>query len=279
MEGGTSVGESCTRRSFMKSLLGASLAPAFVSGRGAQKDIKDNGRDARTVVLAPFDYSGVRLLDGPLKKQCDATRDYYYNVPNDDILKGFRQRVGLPAPGRDMGGWCQRDAAEVLGQWLSGMSRMYKATADAALMQKATYLMREWAKAAAQDGEYFSNRRNLGIEHSHYIFDKTVCGLVDMCLYGRQKDALPILETMVDRASAIFDRTRTPASPDQPDSMKCGNEGYTLAENFYRAYQLTGNIKYNTFGDVWRYQPIGTSLTRVRILIFTVSMPTVTSTL
>lgn len=61
---------------------------------------------------------------------------------------------------------------------------MYRATADVALMEKATYLMREWAKAATQDGEYFPNRRNLGIEHSHYIFDKTVCGLVDMCLYG-----------------------------------------------------------------------------------------------
>ncbi|HEV2381055.1 MAG TPA: beta-L-arabinofuranosidase domain-containing protein [Terriglobia bacterium] len=237
----------------MKRLLGASLAPALVSGRPSRKVIDENARDAKTVVLTPFNYSGIRLLDGPLKEQYDATRDYYYNVPNDDILKGFRQRVGLPAPGRDMGGWCQRDAAEVLGQWLSGMSRMYRATSDSALMEKTTYLMREWAKAAAKDGEYFSNRRNLGIEHSHYIFDKTVCGLVDMCLYGGQKEALPILETMVDRASAILDRTRTPASPDQPDSMRCGNEWYTLAENLYRAYQLTGNIKYRTFGDVWRY--------------------------
>ena len=218
MAGGTSVYEISTRRGFMKSLLGASLAPALLSVRPVLSD--ENARGAKTAVLEPFDYNGVRLLDGSLKKQYDATRDFYYDVPNDDILKGFRQRVGLPAPGRDMGGWCQRDAAEVLGQWLSGMSRIYKATADAALMEKATYLMREWAKAAAMDGEYFSNRRNLGIEHSHYIFDKTVCGLVDMCLYGGQKESLPILETMVDRASAIFDRTRTPASPEQPDSMK-----------------------------------------------------------
>ena len=245
--------QNSTRRSFMKRLLGASLAPAVLSARPDRSAMDEDVRERKTAVVVPFDYSGVRLLDGPLKKQYDTTRDYYYNVPNDDILKGFRQRVGLPAPGRDMGGWCQRDTAEVLGQWLSGISRMYKATADATLMKKATYLMREWARAAAMDGEYFSNRRNLGIEHSHYIFDKTVCGLVDMCLYGGQKDALPILETTVDRASAIFDRTRTPASPEQPDSMRCGNEWYTLAENLYRAYQLTGNVKYKTFGDVWRY--------------------------
>ncbi len=239
----------------MRRLLGASLAPALVSGTRSQTGPhKEADMPGGKVFLEPFDYGGVRLLDGPLKRQVDAARDYYYyQVPNDDILKGFRRRVGLPAPGRDLGGWCQRDAGEILGQWLSGMARMYKATADAALMEKATYLMHEWAKTAAKDGEYFSSRRNLGLEHSHYIFDKTVCGLVDMCLYGGRTEALPILETMVDKATAIFDRTRTPASPENPDALPCGNEWYTLAENLYRAYQLTGNAKYKTFGDVWRY--------------------------
>ena len=242
------------RRTFMKMVLGASLASALKgSTPGVAQPATRDGPPGGNTLLEPFDYSGVRLLDGPLKKQYQAARDYYYQVPNDDILNGFRQRVGLSAPGRGLGGWCQRDAGEVLGQWLSGMSRMYKATGDTAILEKATYLMHEWAKAAAKDGEYFSSRRNLGLEHSHYIFDKTVCGLVDMCLYGGQKDALPILETMVDRAAAIFDRTRTPASPNSPDSLSCGNEWYTLAENLYRAYQLTGNAKYRAFGDVWRY--------------------------
>jgi len=243
-----------SRRSFMKGILGASLAPALVHGRrGVPQPDTTTEAPAGKALLEPFDYSGVRLLDGPLKKQYEAARDYYYQVPNDDILCGFRTRVGLPAPGHTMGGWCQRDSSEVLGQWLSGMSRTYKATGDTALLEKATYLMREWARTAAMDGEYFSSRRNLGIEHSHYIFDKTVCGLVDMCLYGGQKDALPVLETMVDRAAAIFDRTRTPASPEHPDALPCGNEWYTLPENLYRAYQLTGNVKYKHFGDVWRY--------------------------
>ena len=30
-------------------------------------------------------------------------------------------------------------------------------------------------------------------------------------------------------------------------------EWYTLSENLYRAYQFTGDSKYKTFGDVWRY--------------------------
>lgn len=242
------------RRHFMKALAGVSLT-AGVAGRTHGEVRPDRGSDSSgaKALIEPFDYSGVCLLDGRLKRQYEAARDYYYQVPNDDILKGFRQRVGLPAPGHDMGGWCQRDAGEVLGQWLSGMSRMYKATGDTAMLDKATYLLREWARTAAKDGEYFESRRNLGIEKSHYIFEKNVCGLVDMCAYGGQKEALPILETMVDRAAAIFDRARTPATPDSPDSMGCGNEWYTLSENLYRAYQLTGDPKYKNFGDLWQY--------------------------
>ena len=242
------------RRDFMKGVVGAALVPSLVGGRRsvARSGIASGATGGR-VLLEPFDYNGVRLLDGPLKKQYDAARDYFYLVSNDDILKGYRQRVGLPAPGRDMGGWCERDSGIVFGQWLSGMSRMYKATGDAAMLEKATYLMREWAVTAEKDGQYSSSRRNLGRGRSHYLFDKYVCGLVDMYAYGGQKEALAILEKMVDQAAGIFDRTRTPASPENPDAVSCGNEWYTLSENLYRAYQLTGNPKYKIFGDVWRY--------------------------
>lgn len=55
------MGEVGSRRSFMKRLLGVSLAPALVSRRAAQGDIDDHGRDARTVVLAPDHLRG-RLM-------------------------------------------------------------------------------------------------------------------------------------------------------------------------------------------------------------------------
>jgi uncharacterized protein len=203
------------------------------------------------ILLEPFDYSGVRLLDGRLKSQYDAMRDYYFAIPDDDILKGFRARAGLSAPGTDLGGWysgeprrtwwSRGDTFNTFGQWLSGMARMSKATGDEAMRGKAIHLMTEWARTIEPDGYFFYSRAPW---QPHYIYDKTVCGLVDMAQYLGRKDALVSLEKITDWAISDLDRAR------QPDS---NTEWYTLSENLYRAYALTGNNKYREFGDVWRF--------------------------
>ena len=56
-------------------------------------------------VIEPFDFRGVRLQPGPLRAQVDEVRAFYLAIPDDDLLKGFRARAGLPAPGKDLGGW------------------------------------------------------------------------------------------------------------------------------------------------------------------------------
>lgn len=234
---------------------GASLSPSFLRASSAFSAVppKTAGLAAK-VHLQPFDYEGVRLLDGMLKSQYDRTREYYYKIPNDDILKGFRERAGLPAPGQSMGGWAQDSTSGIFGQWLSGMARMYKATGDTEMRDKATVLMNGWAEAYQKDGLPVSSRRStLGPNRVHYSYDKTICGLLDMGKYGGDKDALALLETLVDWGTAKLDRSRNPATPQTPEAFPSGNEWYTLSENLYRAYVLTGNPKYKTFGDVWRY--------------------------
>jgi hypothetical protein len=201
--------------------------------------------------LEPFNYDGVRLQDGMLKTQYDTARDYFYNIPNDDILKGFRERAGLQAPGDNLGGWYSGDPSVVswwskgaynhFGQWLSGMTRMSKAAGDSALGEKAIHLMLEWARTIEPDGFFFCSRQP---NAPHYIYDKTVGGLVDLCEYSGRKDALPLLEKITDWAINNLDRIRKP---------DMGTEWYTLSENLYRAYTLTGNSRYKTFGDVWQY--------------------------
>ena len=92
------------RRDFVKSVTGVSIAPFLMSYRTASSLSASHGGDQQQVPirLTPFDYDGVRLLDGMLKKQYEATRDYYFNLPNDDLLLGYRKRAGLPAPGTEL---------------------------------------------------------------------------------------------------------------------------------------------------------------------------------
>jgi hypothetical protein len=257
-----------TRRDFMKkALLGASLGPLGLRSTGAATwaDAPESA-GAPKIFLEPFNYEGVRLLDGPLKKQYTEARDYFYAIPDRDMLRGFQIRAGLPAYGNNLGGWyggdpglktwySAGDAYNTFGQWLSAMARMSKATGDEAMGTKAAHLMIEWGKTIEDDGYFYYSRRPIDL---HYTYEKTVCGLVDLIEYGGRKDAAPLLEKITDWAIIGLDRER----------KDHGSEWYTLSENLYRAYQLTGNPKYKNFGDVWRYNAYwktfvgGTELTR-----------------
>ncbi len=197
--------------------------------------------------LNTFDYDGVRLGKSRWNDQFTRGRDFYYNVSNDDILQGFRAEAGLPAPGKPLGGWCAKTSATVFGQWLSGMSRMYLATGDTEMRDKAAYLLTEFAKTVGADGN---------CRMGPYPYEKLTCGLVDMHLYANHPDAMPLLSKVTEYASKTFDRTRTPANP-EPWEMHSGKplEWYTLPENLYRAYALTGNSQFKDFAEVWLYHP------------------------
>ncbi|MGA2327693.1 MAG: beta-L-arabinofuranosidase domain-containing protein [Bryobacteraceae bacterium] len=245
-----------SRRQFAKSLAIVSGAAGLLRGSPTREE--QAGRN----VLESFNYSGVRLLDGALRKQFLAAREVFFNIPNDDLLKGFRARAGTPDPGHDMIGWyagdrsvhypsrwCYGDFYNAFGQYLSGMARISKAGQDSELLAKATRLMREWGKTVEQDGFFYYSRN----PHTpHYVYEKTICGLVDLYEYGGVRDALPLLDKITDWATRNLDRSRR--LPLQGVNWNAnGQEWYTLPENLYRAYQLTGELKYKTFGDVWRY--------------------------
>src|SRR5262245_20159963 len=67
---------------------------------------REGTRAAVTPVLETFDFAGVTLDGGPLRRQLDEVREYYLRIPNDDLLRPFRVRAGRPAPGAVIGGWC-----------------------------------------------------------------------------------------------------------------------------------------------------------------------------
>ncbi len=190
-------------------------------------------------VLLPFDYQGVKITDGLLKRQIDDAKEFYLRIPNDDLLLGFRRRAGLSSPGKELGGWYSDDVFHIFGQILSGLARLYAATGDPACKAKAESLYQGWKETIRPDGFfYYSNKPNA----PHYIFDKMVGGLVDLDLYCGDKDALNSLSRITDWAIKNLERTH---------KWLDGGEWYTLSENLYRAYDLTGNAKYKEFGKVW----------------------------
>ncbi len=50
-------------------------------------------------LLDPLNYKGVTLTRGPLARQFEEVCEYYLHIPKDDLLKPYRQRAGIDAPG------------------------------------------------------------------------------------------------------------------------------------------------------------------------------------
>ena len=215
----------------------------------------------KKVAIEPFDYTGVTLRQSRWQRQAAAGRDYYLSLSNDDILHGYRVAAGSAgAPGRALGGWCSPNSNTVFGQWLQAMARMQRANGDKDLRDKADILVSEYAKCwpgMSQGSPRGSGRAAAGGPTGglgHYAYEKLAGGLLDMHHYASHPEALPLCDKITEAAMANFNRDRLPANR-EPWEMHSGRPGewYTMAENLYRAYQLTGNSMYKEFGDVWLY--------------------------
>jgi DUF1680 family protein len=195
-------------------------------------------------IIQPFDYHGVTLNDGTLKRQFDEVRDYYLRIPNDDLLKPYRERAGHPAPGADLGG--VYISHNPFGQFLAGFARMYAATGDTTCRDKAIVLMNEWAKCIEPDGFFFVEKKPQLIP---YYYEKMLGGLLDIYTYCGDRRALGYLSRITDWAIKNLSRARQYANPGGND----GGEWYTLSENLYRAYLLTGDAKYRDLAQEYEY--------------------------
>lgn len=208
--------------------------------------------------IQSFDYLGVELLDSPLKKQYDATIDFFLSIPNDDLLLQVRQRAGVDADGNIMNGWFSGGGfcGSTFGQWLSAFSRFYAVTKDERIKEKATYLMEEWGSLIEDDGFFYFNPIK-SANTWHYTYDKMVLGLTDMYVYMGNNNAIKYLEKITDWAAEnLRTKKRLPSPESIVGEFSPGtndNEWYTLPENLYRAYLATGNEKFLNFADEWLY--------------------------
>jgi DUF1680 family protein len=222
-----------SRRSFM-----ATVAAATVSSRLAWTETASSLAGQPTA-LREFDYDAVQLTGGPLQQQYNRVHATYLALDNDRLLKVYRQRAGLPAPGADMGGWYDGDGfvpGHTLGQYISGLARIGRTTGDAACQQKVAELVDGFAATLGSNDQIFAGP-NAEKLWPCYIADKHLAGLIDAYRLAG-----------VERARALLPRVFRGALPYIPEQGRDRvgkkdppyDETYIMPETLFSAHELTG---------------------------------------
>ncbi|PYV78650.1 MAG: hypothetical protein DMG96_06810 [Acidobacteria bacterium] len=206
--------------------------------------------------LSTFKYSEIQLLEGPFREQFDRNHDLFLNLNDDALLKPFRQRTGMDAPGPDMGGWYDNDAdfnppdqfhafipGHSFGQYLSGLARAYAVTGSKPTQEKVHRLVRAFAETAEPSGKFY-----VDYHLPAYTYDKTSCGLIDAHEFAQCPDALDVHWRATQAAlpylpEKALSRAEQRARPHK-SVADTWDETYTLPENFFLAYQRSGNSRY-----------------------------------
>jgi uncharacterized protein len=207
-----------------------------------------------TTRLEQFNYDDVHLLDGPMREQFRANHAYFLALDNDSLLQPFRQKAGLAAPGEPMGGWYSWSKdfdpplnmtgyipGHTFGQYMSGLARAYAVTGDDRTREKIAQMVRGYGEAA-------STKFYEGYPLPAYTSDKTACGLIDAHRYAHDPQALAVLGHSTDAVlpwlpEKALNRTEMAARP-HPNISYTWDESYTLPENFFLAYQISGDSRY-----------------------------------
>ena len=91
-----------SRRGFMRRTVCAAAGTTLTGISSAVASAQ--GPRPTQEVMSEFPYGAVRLTGGPIKQHFDYIHAHYLALDNDRLLKVFRERAGLPAPGPDMVG-------------------------------------------------------------------------------------------------------------------------------------------------------------------------------
>jgi DUF1680 family protein len=238
-----------TRRRFVQN--GVLAGGALAIPHGAMASVAIPPRPTR---LTPVRYAQVRLLDGPLREQFDRNHAFFLALSEDSLLKPFRQKAGLPAPGEDMGGWYTFYAdfspkgpfhgyipGHSFGQYVSGLARAYAQTGSKPTQQKVHRLVDGFSKT-------ITPKFYVDYHLPAYTFDKTCCGLIDAHEFAEDPVAMRALGPATDAVvpflpGRALNRKEMYARPHK-DEAYCWDETYTLPENLFLAYQRSGEVRY-----------------------------------
>ena len=257
-----------TRREVLKT--GAASAAAL-AGRGMLRGL-EGAPLAVTPALQQFAYGDVELLEGTAHEQFERNRAFYGAMDEDSLLKPFRERAGIAAPGEEMGGWYSwQPLADIdkkpnsgfapghsFGQYLSGLSRQYAATGDKATQAKVHRLVKNFGPAISEHF-WFENR------FPAYTYDKIAIGMLDAHEYAGAPDALRVLNKTLDTVEKHLppggiSRAAQYERPHINESF-CWDEPYTVPENAFIAWQRGAGQRFRDLGvkflpNDWYFDPL-----------------------
>jgi uncharacterized protein len=236
-----------TRRKVLR--WGATAAAGALARRAAMAETPTQSRRPafKPTLLNQVSYAQVDLAPGPTQRQFEENHELLLNLSDDGLLRPFRFREGLPTPGDELGGWYSTDgfaAACPFGQWVSALARMYSVTRDPATYAKIDRMIRGYAATLEPIGRFYQNYCFPG-----YIYDKLSIGLTDAHVFAGHPMALDVLSRTTD---VVLPYLPPKAMPHQETPLVlCENytrhvwdETYTMPENFFLAWQRTGDERY-----------------------------------
>ena len=251
-----------SRRSFLQSVALASAAGFIPRVRGSMLGLVASSAAGNP--LQQFEYGEVSL-DSPIhEQQFRQTQAVLMGLSDDSLLKPFRQMIGQPAPGEDLGGWYRYDPnydwhtfdagfapSATFGQWVSALARGYAITGSQAAREKVLRLNRLYAQVIG--GQFYENNR-----FPAYCYDKLVCGLIDSQKYVGDPEAWSILAKTTDAAMPHLPKKAvehgTNWRPGKDESWSW-DESYTMPENLFLAYQRGAGERYRELAVQYLNEP------------------------
>ena len=240
-----------TRRRFVQN--SAARRAERWRSRAESRHLRRTCLPVRQTQLSPVEYEQVRLLDGPLREQFDRNHAFFLALSEDSLLKPFRQKAGLPAPGEDMGGWYTFYAdfspkgpfhgyipGHSFGQYSPGW-RAHMRRPDRSRHSRRCIVWAGFSKT-------ITPKFYVDYHLPAYTFDKTCCGLIDAHEFAHDPMAMRAFGPATDAVMPFLpgralNRKEMYARPHK-DEAYCWDETYTLPENLFLAYQRSGEVRY-----------------------------------
>ncbi len=232
-----------TRREFLKDGCLVGVAAALGAGSGALAE-------GEAKPLAQFDYGDVSLASGRCEGQFAQTQSVLMGLNEDALLRPWRVRAGLPAPGPQLGGWYDEGGfapGHAFGQWISALSRGYAADRDPAKRERVARLLDLYEPV-------ISARFYQDFRFPSYDYDKMVIGLIDAHRFAGIEKAFSLLDRTTDAAGPNLppkalergaeQREWRASVKDKTSDDYTWDEPYTLPENLYLAADRGAGERY-----------------------------------